>query len=421
MSTQLSIPVIQPIREVELPELELFHLSNGVPVYLLEGGQQELVRLDATFPAGRTYESTKLAAVSCMYNLKEGSAHFDSNEISRRLDNLGASMAFPFSFDHVNACVIGLNRHLEEISEVFADLVVRPTFPQEEFVLFRKRILQKLAMEISQNDIQAYRQFTELLFGSHHPYGYNSSVELYESLTTQDLKRHHTECFGSNNLTLFLSGRPPQNWQMILDKRFGQWQHEVYPIESASYLQDFDAQKVSVEHEHAQTAIRLGRKLFTAKHPDYPVMVLLNAILGGYHGSRLMKKIREELGLTYGIYSTLETFTYGGYLNISVETDRGNTERVISEIQIQLEHLQTKLVPEDELQMVQNYLGGFLLSLIDGPFPTIEIMRNAYIESGDPYQLSQLYADIKNIQSAQLQNAARTYLSYDDLTQVVVH
>jgi len=421
LQTQLKIPAIQAIRAVELPALQLYHLSNGVPVYLLEGGDQDLVRLDATFPAGRTYETKKLAAVSCMHNLKEGSAKYDGEDISRKLDNLGASLAFPFSFDHVNACVMGLSRYLSEIAPIFADLVIRPTFPEEEFGLFRKRILQKLAIETAQNDIQAYRVFTELLYGKDHPYGYNSSEQLYNALTTQDLATHHQLCFGHNNLTLFLSGKPPKNWQKILDDVFGTWQHAANPIESASTSQNFAPQKVLFEHEHAQTSIRLGRKMFSAKDPDYAVMVLLNAILGGYHGSRLMKKIREELGLTYGIYSTLESFTYGGYLNISVETEKPNADRVLSEIELQLEHLQSELIAEEELLMVRNYLGGFLLSLIDGPFPTIEIMRNAFIENGDPYRLTKLYQDIMRIDSEQLRIAAKTYLSYESLTQVVVH
>lgn len=404
-----------------MPTLSKFQLSNGIPVYLLEGGQQQLVRLDATFPAGRTYEKTKLASVSCMQNLKEGSVHYSSEDISRKLDNLGASMAFPFSFDHINASAVSLSRYFSEVAHIFSDLLIQPSFPEEEFALFRNRILQKLAIESAQNDVQAYRLFTELLFGQDHPYGYNSSEKLYNALDTNSLVAHHQECFGHNNLTLFLSGKPPKDWQRDLDLAFGSWHHEADPMESSSASEDLVAQKVSLDHQHAQTAIRLGRKMFSAKHADYPVMVLLNAILGGYHGSRLMKKIREELGLTYGIYSTLESFTYGGYLNISVETDRSNTQQVLEEIQRQLELLQTKLVSEEELRMVRNYLGGFLLSLIDGPFPTIEIMRNAYIENGDPYQLTALYRAIMRIESEELRMAAKKYLSYEDLTQVVVH
>lgn len=170
-----------------------------------------------------------------------------------------------------------------------------------------------------------------------------------------------------------------------------------------------------------QTAIRIGRRLVPTSHPDFATLVLLNAVLGGYYGSRLMYNLREEKGLTYGVHSTLDTYRYDSFLNISVETEKQNTDEVVESIRHEIERLQAHTITEDELQMVKNYLGGHFLSLIDGPFAAAEVMRVSWLESQRITALQDLFTDLVDIRPSDLMEAAQKYLDWEDLTKVIVH
>src|SRR5690606_34435184 len=121
-----------------------------------------------------------------------------------------------------------------------------------------------------------------------------------------------------------------------------------------------------------QSAIRVGRLLFNKTHPDYFKFQVLNTILGGYFGSRLMANIRDEKGYTYGIGSGLTNLVRGGYLFISTEVGADVTGAALREIYHELKVLREKTVPSEELETVRNYMLGNFLRSVDGPFSLSE-------------------------------------------------
>jgi predicted Zn-dependent peptidase len=103
-------------------------------------------------------------------------------------------------------------------------------------------------------------------------------------------------------------------------------QHHIHVAESSIGYFEMDGP------QSHQAAIRIGRRLFTQQHPDWNGLYVLNTILGGYFGSRLMAEIRENLGLTYGIYSGVDSFSEDGCFYISTETTTDNIKTVIQAI-----------------------------------------------------------------------------------------
>src|SRR5699024_3006706 len=118
--------------------------------------------------------------------------------------------------------------------------------------------------------------------------------------------------------------------------------------------------------EAVQGAVRIARAFPNRYHPDVPKMQVLNTILGGYFGSRLMRNIREDKGYTYGIFSSLPLFLKGGSLMIQTEAGKEVCEAVVSEVFKEMQRLCEEPVPEDELHLVRNYLIGNLLGDLDG-------------------------------------------------------
>jgi predicted Zn-dependent peptidase len=169
-----------------------------------------------------------------------------------------------------------------------------------------------------------------------------------------------------------------------------------------------------------QAAIRIGRRLFPQAHPDFNGLFVLNTILGGYFGSRLMTEIRENQGLTYGIYSSVDSFATDGCFYISTETATDNTQKVIEAIQKEVRNLQTTLIPDEELDMARNYLMGHLMTQIDGPFSTLDFIKSLKIEFLEDSSFKGMVDTIQQITPERLRDLAISYLDLDKWATIVV-
>jgi predicted Zn-dependent peptidase len=413
-------PPIQRVNEIPVPKVRRSTLQNGIPIIFLEGGSQKLVRIDLQMRAGRPYEKKKLASTACASLLKEGTRSFAAKEIANHIDNLGAALSTPNSFDHIRVSLICLSKYFADLVPLITSMITEPVFPEIELELYKGRTIEKLKIDLVQNDILAYRKATELYFGPDHPYGYNSSPELYRNLDRGDLL-HHTSIFGTRNLTVHLAGRPKKDWYQVLNKHLGKWNVAGEPVKANLPLVERPDDVEIRSSVNRQAAIRIGRRLFNRKHEDYCGMLLLNTILGGYFGSRLMRNIREEKGLTYGIQSAIETLKFDGYFSISCEADQKNIPLILDQIAVELQILCDEPVEESELQMAKNYLGGYLLSVSDGPFAMMDLLRSAQAEELADDYLNVLLQQIQAVTPAEIQRLAEKHLINHPLVKVVAY
>jgi zinc protease len=160
--------------------------------------------------------------------------------------------------------------------------------------------------------------------------------------------------------------------------------------------------------------------MFSRSHADFAGMKVLNAILGGYFGSRLMNNLREDKGYTYGIGSSVVPLRKGGYFVISGEVGAGVTKEALSEIKFELNRLCAEQVGESELSLVRSYLTGEMLRAVDGPFAQADLYRELIEDGLEISHFEELIDTIRHINAQQLQDLAIRYLSPDDLFTLVV-
>ena len=144
----------------------------------------------------------------------------------------------------------------------------------------------------------------------------------------------------------------------------------------------------------------------------------MNTIFGDYFGSRLMSNIREDKGYTYGIGTMVAELHETGYFLIATEVGKDVKDATLKEIQYEMERLHSELVPEEELQLVKNYMLGQLLKSADGPYS----MTDLYM-SVEPYDLdldfyNRSIESINSITPERIQELAKTYLQWNDMTVV---
>jgi len=413
-------PPIQKIKDVRLPELTHYTLDNGIEVKSLSRGTQEVMKLDVVFHAGRPFERKALTSRATIGLLKEGTKRHSSAQIAETMDFYGASLNTPFSLDTSSLLLYSLNKHFETLLPLFTEIIAEPIFPEKELQNFVQRSQQRLKVDLSKADVVAYRQITEYIFGAHHPYGYNSNAESYAALEQPDLFTHFNQNFLCEDCTIFVSGKLPPNTAQLLNQYLGQL--TLNPKKASPKLPEIINQpaKVKLPLEGVQSAIRVGKRLPTRKHPDYPALFILNAILGGYFGSRLMANIREEKGYTYNIYSTLESMMYDGYFYIGTEVGNEFVAATLKEIYHELKVLQEELIDEEELDMVKNYLMGTLLMSLDGAFNAMEVWKALIVEDLGKDYFDDLINIIQRITAEELRALAQKYFQLDSFWEVIV-
>ena len=178
-------------------------------------------------------------------------------------------------------------------------------------------------------------------------------------------------------------------------------------------------QKIFIKKSGAvQSAIKIGSTTINKREPDYPALKVLDTILGGYFGSRLMKNIREDKGYTYGINSVVTSLGLTGYKAITTEVGNSYREKTIAEIYKEIKILQDTYVEKNELEVVKNYMSGEMLRMFDGPFALAESFKSAWEFGLDKNYYYRLAEKIKTIESDEIRNLALKYYRPEDLFEI---
>lgn len=421
MTNRAQAPAIHTYRDLQLRRPVERILANGLPVYQLDEGNQEVVRIEVHFRAGRPYEKHPLVAFTANSLLKDGGGAFTSDSLSEHFDFYGATISQPFSLDACTAVLYCLNKHLPEVLPAFVEMLAQPEFRERELRALIKRRKQSLRRELRKGDVIAYRRLTADLFGEGHPYGYNSQPQAYDKLQREWIVEHHDRLFRAGNGRAIVTGRIDDATAKLIDRNLGQLPAgEAAPDPELTARPTIGEPRRIIRPKAGQTALRLGRPLFTRHHPDAPGLYVLNTLFGGYFGSRLMLNIREDKGYTYDIDASVETLRYDGYYYVSAEVGNEHIDATLREIHTEAERLRQDLVPDAELDMVRNYLTGTLLTSIDGPFNLATLYHNLLLENVPFEYFEQLVATVQEITPQTLRDLAGRYLNTEDYHTVLV-
>ena len=414
-------PPLRAIKNLDLPQPTIYTLDNGIRVYETNMGTQPILKMEIIFTAGRWYESKQLVGRATASLLKEGTQDYTAAKIAETIDFYGGSLSFPVNLDTSNIILYCLTKHFEKLLGLVQDILTTPLFLETELEQFVKRNQQHLKVDLGKNDVVAYREVTEAIFGSNHPYGYNSIASTYEALEKKDLQQHFQNHYKAGNCVILLSGRPTTNTIELLNQYLGRNLPLGHSVKKSAVITPHPQRKILFPKKEAlQTSIRIGRKLFTRHHPDYNGIYMLNTILGGYFGSRLMMNLREDKGYTYGAYSTIEPMLFDGYFYIGADVGREVTDAARKEIYYELKRLREEPIKPAELNMVRNYLLGNLLTNLDGAFSVSEVIKVFVTEQLDFKFYERLVQTIRTIQPNALQALANKYLRIEDMHEVIV-
>jgi predicted Zn-dependent peptidase len=415
-------PAIQEPGSIVLPAFSKEIMPNGMSLFMVRGGTQEVLKLELLFDGGKIRETKRAVAKSTAALIGESTRTKSNAQISEFLDYHAATLQTRSGVDVSRITLYCLTARLPQLLPVIADIALYPAFAEEELEDFKKQAIHRLRIELSRNESIADRILTEKLFSKDHPYGYNTTEEDIRMLNREDLISHHRNHYHLPSCRVFLSGS-------FTEKTVDSILSEIGSIKTdAAHTRDIrlgGVQEVGSFNfngpQKFQAALRIGSRLFGREHPDFMGLFVLNALLGGYFSSRLMTNIREEKGLTYNIFSSVDSFVYDGCFYIGTELDESNVGITIKEIYQEFKKLREEQVSVNELRMLKNYLLGNLMTQLDGPFNPSEIIKTLILESGDTLYFSKLVQTIKNITPEKIQELACKYLLPEKMSEIIVH
>jgi zinc protease len=413
-------PPVFPVEKVNIPDAKSLKLSNGVPVFMIEAGTEDIMRLEFIFRAGQIRESMPLLASTCNMMLSEGSENYTSEELNRILDFYGVFMNQSAERDSASVTFYFLNKHIEKVLELSREVLFSPAFPEDELnSLMKKRIRWYL---VNREKVQnlSMDQFFESIFGKHHPYGYQIVEQNFGNITPAVLIDFHSRYYNTSDMAVLISGKIHEKTAELLNRFFGNSTHDKNTGLVNNILPRGNEQKkVHIHKEGAvQTSIRIGSATINKRSPDYPGLKVLDSVLGGYFGSRLMKNIREEKGYTYGIHSSVSSFDLSGYKVISTEVGSQYTRKAIDEIYKEIKILQDHHVSREELSIVRNYMSGEMVRMFDGPFALADSFRSAWEFGLDNSYYHSLYEKIRTIEPDEITALAKKYYNIDELYEI---
>ncbi len=416
-------PPLKHITDFSFRHVEKTKLDNGIPVYTLNAGVQDVIRVELIFrnPAFDSAQPLMHSAANRLLN--EGSSKHTAQQLAEMVDYYGAYYENEQSNDHSSVMLHTLNKHLGSTLPILHEILTDPAYPENEIQVYQQNNKQRLTVENEKVASVARRKFVEIVFGAQHSYGYYVRPEDYDKLNHAELKKFHHAQYVSNHCSIIISGKVDANVLKSLSSIFGSadWTRSNGAIETISDFKPAENKINYIERDDAiQSAIRIGRPMFNKTHPDYAGMQVLNTLLGGYFGSRLMKNIREDKGYTYGIGSAVASMIKGGYFFISSEVGSDVCSAALDEIYKEIELLKTEPVPEEELQMVKNYMLGSFLKNIDGAFNLADRWKGIMFYDLDYRYYDNFIQTVKSISSAEIMQLAAKYFKREDLFELVV-
>lgn len=407
--------------DLRLKPAERFTLKNGVEVYAVNAGAEEVLSLEWVFFAGNWYEEQNLVAATTNFLLRNGTSKRTAFQINEHFEYYGSYLNRSCYNETATITLHCLTKHVKELLPVVKEIITDSVMPLDELNIYKQNMKQRLKVSLKKSDFIASRLIDVYLYGEKHPYGKYSKAEDFDAVDREQLLAHYKKYYQEGKLILFVAGKLPADLPSLLDQYFGDLPNKAIPLEPIAIESTNEKKfRVTNDAEGVQGSIRLARPFPNRHHPDFMKAQVLNALFGGFFGSRLMSNIREDKGYTYGIHSFLQNHIHDTAWMISTEAGKDVCEATIAEVYKEMKDLREELVDEEELLLVRNYMMGGILGDLDGPFQIIARWKNIVLNNLTEQYFYDSLKTIKTISAEELQQLAQKYLRPEDFYELVV-
>lgn len=404
-----------------VPAYESQTLPNGATLHVTRGGNQPIVKIDIYLAAGSLRTIRPLIASATANLLTEGTSFHSAQEIAEAMDFYGSYTWQKSSIANSSLSSLFLQKDLKHIVGLLNEILRHPAFPDQEVELYKAQELQSFDMKMMKTSFIASRALLNAIYKPGCRYGRMADRSDYENLSPQMLRDFHSEAYRPNGAHIFVTGRPSDDDIRFIAEAFGTTEWQPGDDWQAPEVQfQTEPSRTMIEYDGEQTSILVCRPLFNRFHPDALPFGMTSAVLGGYMGARLMQNIRERLGLTYGIYASLNVNKFKGNHLIQTEVKTGSHEQVVREIFNDMERLASELISEREMETLRGFMMGELLHNFDSVLNSSDTLATLMLDGVGHGYVGEFYRVARDISREEIRDMAAKWLVPSEYSVICV-
>lgn len=412
-------PPAQALHPVTFAKEQIITFANGLQVYLLPLGDQEVFKWECIWDGGAAAAPKAGMANRCAQMLKRGTKNYSGYALNEAFDFHGAYWDVQTQMEHHGISVYSLCKHFPALLDLSQEIIHSSQFHLDDWEKERDIDVQKLRLQWEKTSFASGQYFRAALFEG-QPLGRIAQAEDVAQLELSETQAWYQSHWKEAMPRIFLSGKIHDSMLQALENSFGKGRYqEIETIQTIPV--NSKAQSIYKEKEGAmQSSIRYGKLGPSRKEKDYFHFMVANTLLGGFFGSRLQKNIREEKGFTYGISSSLIPLKSQAYWVCGTDVNKANREETLAEIRKEILGLQETLVPEEELDLVKNYLIGNFIAEASQVFDVAEKIKTRCLYQLEDRYYENFQAAIQDCQATDIQAVARKYWNLNEMLEVSV-
>ena len=351
-------------RPYRFPDFERRRLANGLSVWLVPLPDRELVSVQLVADAGAASEDEARAGVAALTAqlLVTGTQSLDAAAFADTTERLGIEFGSESSWDSARAGFTALGDKLDAGVELLADMVRGPRLDEREFDRLKAERLNDILQARSDPGRLADERFLAEVYADGVPYARLSagSPETVERLTVADARAHHAATAAPDTTSIVIAGAfEPSDAMAAVEARFGDWTGGGRGHRQIEAVQRGGRRLVIVDRPGSvQSELRIGHLGIHRAHPRYFDALVMAALLGGVFGSRLNRRLREELGYTYSARCSFDPRRSLGPFTANAAVQTEVTVDAIRELLAQLERIRDEAPTPTELAEVRDFLVG---------------------------------------------------------------
>ena len=419
--------------EVAFPEIQSFELENGLPVLMVERGDQPIVGMTMVFDAGYSADFDTILGTAGLTAgmLDEGTEKYDALELSDLEERLGASIGAGSSLDDTTVSLTALTANLRDSIALYAEMIRNPTFPEEDLERVRISALAGIVRENADPLQLALRNLPPLLYPDAHPYAIpltgSGTEESINSIQREHLIEFYNKWIRPDNATLVVVGSlPREEIQSELERAFGDWRAPSEPLVAKNLPLEGTTAETGIIYlldkaDSPQSMIIGGQLMPASNWESSETLDMATRVFGGTFNSRLNMNLREDKGWAYGARAILPDARAQRPMIYYAPVQSDKTTESMQEIFRELnEYVGSNPISQEELDRSRE---GILRSL-PGQLETAAAVRG-YILDLVRYQRPLDYFDtsqelLRNMNTAGIAEVANEQIRLDDSIWLIV-
>jgi predicted Zn-dependent peptidase len=403
----------------------VFTLTNGIPVFFFEDRELPVVTINGRLRGGSLYEpddKTGLASLTGEVMRTGGTPTLPGDQMDEELEFLAAHVGASMSQEYASVTASCLKKDFKRILDIYADVVINPAFPQVKIDLARNQRKENIRRRWDQPAAVSSLLFIEQIYGG-TPYGTRTTFKTLNTITREDLIAFHQRFFAPANFYVCVVGDLSlAEAKSMLEEAFKAWLPRAISIpDLPALVEKADGTVFYAYRDTPQANIVMGHLGFRRNHPDERKIEVMNEIFGtGGFTARLMKEIRSNRGLTYGISGSVNGGKDRGVFRIGSQLKAERCAETLSLVKDMIQELQTTPVSDEELDIAKRSLINSFVFRFESLEQVATQFRDLRLNGYPDDYLDKYIENLRKVTKADVQEVAKKYMNTRQMITLVV-